>query len=103
MPTSSFLSFPQPRASHTRYPPRPTVIIRDAKEEEKNEDELDEPMEDKALVQVLLVYLILPGLRSLSVSTYPTQIQFPPSNLWSNGRQAVNCRKLLYPGLGLHD
>ena len=50
-----------------------TVMIRDAEEE----DELDEHMEDEALVPVLLEYIILPGLRSLSVSTYPTEDPTP--------------------------
>jgi len=54
-----------------------SVMIRDAEEEEEEGDELDEPMEDKALIQVFLEYLILPGLRSLSVSTYPSENPIP--------------------------
>ncbi|KIM44201.1 hypothetical protein M413DRAFT_9385 [Hebeloma cylindrosporum] len=53
-----------------------TVMIRDAEEEEEEEDE-DEPLEDKALVQLLLELLVLPGLRNLTVSTYPSENPMP--------------------------
>lgn len=78
-----------------------TVMIRDAEEEEEEEDELDEPMEDKALVQVLLEYLILSGLRSLTVSTHPTENPIPAIESLVERSPGCQLQKVvvLYPGL----